>query len=85
MSKYNNIHISVNLRGPGGNAHAILGAVERSLQRAGASVEEIQGFNEDAKSSDYEHLLKVCEEWVDFDGYYPEEQEDPEGEYYVNI
>jgi len=53
------------LVGVDGNAYAIMGYTRRAMKTAGFSKEEIDKMLEDAKSSDYDHLLCVCMEWVD--------------------
>lgn len=57
--------ITVQLTGEDGNAFAILGAVRNALHRGGVSAEEINLFNEEATSSDYDNLLRVAMAWVD--------------------
>jgi hypothetical protein len=51
------------LRGPQGNAFAILGAVASALRRAGASRETVEEFRREATAADYRHLLAVVDEW----------------------
>ena len=60
--KYPNI--KVKLVGNDGNAFAILGSVNKALQRAKVSKEERDLFMKEATSGDYHHLLGVCMEWV---------------------
>ena len=61
--KYPNI--KVKLIGRDGNAFAILGAVIRELRRNGVSQDEINAFEEEATSGDYDNLLGTCMQWVD--------------------
>lgn len=56
--------IEVELIGQDGNAFYILGAVSRALRRAGVSSEEIDQFNKEATSGDYDHLLQTAVKWV---------------------
>lgn len=56
--------IEVDLVGQDGNAFVILGAVRRAMRRAGVSSEEIDSFDDEATSGDYDHLLSTCMEWV---------------------
>lgn len=82
MPKYPKISIQVNLLGPGGNACAILGAVERGLQAMGCDSIEREQFSGEATSGDYEHLLETCREWVTFDTYEQKISPITEGGYY---
>lgn len=55
--------IEVDLTGPAGNAHALLGnasAWARQLNEAGAGL-DFEAIHTDATSGDYEHLLEVLE------------------------
>lgn len=61
MAKYD---VTVKLIGEDGNAFSILAAVTRGLKKANASSEDMQAFREKAMSSDYNHLLQVCMEYV---------------------
>jgi len=61
--KYPNI--KVKLIGRDGNAFAILGAVIRELRKNGVSQDEIDSFEEEATSGDYDNLLGTCMQWVD--------------------
>ena len=49
----------------GGNVYGILGAVQRGLERAGASAEEVTEFMDAATSGDHGQLLRTVFEWVD--------------------
>jgi len=64
MPKYD---VKVQLSGEDGNAFAILGTVKRALRRADVSQELINKFFEEATAGDYDHLLRVCMEWVDIE------------------
>ena len=53
-----------NLIGVDGNAYAIMGYVAEAMQREGYSKEEIDAYFDDAKSSDYNHLVSVSGEKI---------------------
>lgn len=57
----------IKLVGEDGNAFAILGRCRRSLQKAGATNEQIQEFLDEAKTGDYDHLLQTCIKWFDME------------------
>lgn len=56
--------IDVKLIGEDGNAFYILGKVCREMRRNGYSKEEIDQYLKEAKSGDYNNLLRVTMEWV---------------------
>ena len=56
--------VEVQLTGVDGNAFAILGAVQRSLKKAGVDVEVSNEFLDEATSGDYDHLLATVMRWV---------------------
>lgn len=76
MPKYD-VPLRIDLSGPEGNAFVILGRVRSILRQIGASDEEITAFREQATSGDYDNLLAVTAEWVDFQ---PEDDDDWEDE-----
>lgn len=51
--------------GVDGNCFAILGKVQRWMREEGCSKEEIDKYLNDAKSSDYNHLLCVSLDMVE--------------------
>ena len=53
------------LVGVDGNSFSIMGHVSRWMRIEGCSKEEIDKYLEDAKSSDYNHLLCVSIDMVD--------------------
>ena len=56
--------IEVRLSGVDGNAFAILATVGKALRRADVDAAEIEQFQTEAKSGDYDHLLQTCMKWV---------------------
>lgn len=52
-----------NLRGPDGNAFAIMGAVGRALRNAGLG-HEVKAYMTEAQSGSYDNLLSVTGHWV---------------------
>ena len=62
MPKYD---IKVQLTGENGNALSIMGRVSRALKKAGASKEDVKLFRDEARSGDYDKLLRTCMDWVD--------------------
>jgi hypothetical protein len=65
MPKYN-VPLKIDLSGPYGNAFVILGRMRDILRQIGASDEEIAAYRTQATSGDYDNLLAVTAEWVDF-------------------
>lgn len=55
--KYPNV--KVKLVGEDGNAFFILGRVAQAMRRSGISNEEIEKFQEEATSGDYDNLLAI--------------------------
>ena len=55
----------VNLIGENGNAFSILGKVGRALREAGADVEYISKYQNEATAGDYDNLLQVTMEYVE--------------------
>ena len=64
--RYPNAFVQLDLSGPDGNAFMVLGAVNKALTVEGISQEERVRFNDQARSGDYQNLLRVCSEWVNF-------------------
>jgi hypothetical protein len=62
MSKFD---IEVQLVGLDGNAYAIMGRVMRALRDAGATKAQVDEYQEQATSGDYDNLLRVTSEWVE--------------------
>jgi hypothetical protein len=57
--------VQVKLVGNDGNAYAIMGAVKKGLQKAGATKEDIDTYLAESMSGDYNHLLATACDWVD--------------------
>ena len=55
----------VELIGKGGNAFAIMATVMRALRKAGADVEYVDKYQNEAMSGDYDHLLQVTMKYVE--------------------
>jgi len=66
MPKYH-VPLKIDLSGPDGNAFVILGRVRSILRQIGASDEEIESYRTQATSGDYQNLLAVTAEWVEFE------------------
>ena len=64
MSDVRYPEIEVVLLGENGNAFAILGAVNRALRQYGIEPDECEEFLKEAKSADYDNLLRVVMSWV---------------------
>jgi len=56
--------IEVQLTGEDGNAFFIMGKVAKAMKRNGVSQEEIDAYLKEAKSGDYDNLLRVTMDWV---------------------
>lgn len=63
--KYPNVYVK--LTGEDGNAFSILARVSKALKQAGISKEEINEFQKEATSKDYNHLLSVVMQWVNIE------------------
>ncbi|HDV7508696.1 TPA: hypothetical protein RJ362_001173 [Campylobacter jejuni] len=63
--KYPNVYVK--LTGEDGNAFSILTRVSKALKQAGISKEEINKFQKEATSKDYNHLLSVVMQWVNIE------------------
>lgn len=61
--KYPNI--KVKLVGQNGNAFAILVRVINAMRKANVEKSEIDTFQEEAMSGDYDHLLQTCLKYVE--------------------
>ena len=57
--------VKVELTGHDGNAHTIIGRCKDAACKAGLSKGEIEEFQLQAFSGDYDHLLQTCMEWFD--------------------
>jgi len=57
--------VSVNLSGEEANGFFIVARVRRALKRHGVPQEDVDKFQNEATSGNYDHLLKTCMEYVD--------------------
>ena len=57
-------HVEVQLTGQDGNAFFIIGRVSEALRRKSVPAEEVEEFQQQATSGDYNHLLQTCCAWV---------------------
>jgi hypothetical protein len=63
--KYPQVILTIDLKGPNGNAWAIIGLIRRELKKAKVSPKELKQFGEEARAGDYKALQKTCKKWVD--------------------
>ena len=52
------------LSGEDGNAFMIIGRVRTALRRAGAPADELEAFQTEAMSGDYDALLRTAMRWA---------------------
>jgi hypothetical protein len=64
MSAVKYPNIKVKLTGTDGNAYAILGNINRALQKAGVDQKERDRFFREATAGNYDQLLQTCCKWV---------------------
>lgn len=64
--KYPNVNVK--LVGEDGNAFFILGRVAQAMKRGGCTKEEVSAYLKEAKSGDYNNLLRVTMNTVNCDG-----------------
>jgi hypothetical protein len=57
--------VTVELSGPDGNAHPVLGRCRRAAAAADLSDEEIAAFVAEAAANDYHHLLRTPMRWFE--------------------
>lgn len=57
--------LSIDLKGPQGNAFYVMGAVSRALKQLKRPAEEIDEYRNQCMSSDYGNLLKVSQDILD--------------------
>lgn len=57
--------VKVQLVGEDSNAYNIMNICMVAMKKAGVSKEEIQEFETQAKSGDYDNLLATCLQWVE--------------------
>lgn len=73
MPKYPNVN--VNLIGEDGNAFSILGRATSAARTAGLSKDEIDAYQKEAMSNDYDHLLRTTMEWFTCDDQFGEHED----------
>jgi hypothetical protein len=56
--------IEVELIGQDGNAMVIIGRVSKALRRAGVPAQDIEAFQKEATSGNYDQVLAAAENWV---------------------
>ena len=56
---------TVKLVGENGNAFAIMGTVSKALRKNGYLKEDIDKYMKEARSGDYDNLLRVTMKWVE--------------------
>lgn len=56
--------INVQLVGEDGNAFVIIGKVVKALKRNQVPADEVDAFEAEATSGDYNNLLQTCMKWV---------------------
>jgi hypothetical protein len=59
--------VEVQLVGNDGNAFFILGNCQKQARRAGLTKEQIAEFMAEAKSGDYDNLLRTCMKYFECD------------------
>lgn len=52
------------LIGVDGNAYSLMGYTANAMKHCGFGADEIDAMISDATSSDYNHLICVCDSWV---------------------
>ncbi len=57
--------IKVKITKQNGNVYFLLGIMIRALQKGGLAKPEIEAFQEEALSGDYDHFLQTAMKWVD--------------------
>ena len=58
-------HVKVKMTGEDGNAYAILGRVHQAMKKAKVPRSQITAFFNEAKSGDYDHLLRTVMQTVE--------------------
>ena len=66
-------HVKFQLVGVDGNAFAVMGLAAREARRAGLTKEQIQEYQTDAMSCDYNKLLCTTMEYFDCSGCLPDD------------
>lgn len=59
---------TIEVAGMDGNVFSVIGRVSRALRLVGAPNEEVERFKSEVLNSrDYDHALRICMAWVDFE------------------
>lgn len=59
--------IKVTLVGEDGNAFNVIGKVANALRSAGVPKAEVNAFQKEAMSGDYDNVIQTCMKWVEID------------------
>jgi len=57
--------VTVQVAGIYGGFHPTVAAVQEAMRLAGASLQDLSTFYEDAAEGDEDNLLRTCQRWVD--------------------
>ena len=66
--RYPEIRLDIDLSGPDGNAHFVLGKVVEALYRCECKPVEVDKYIGEATRDDYDNLLRVTRRWINLDG-----------------
>lgn len=64
MAKPKYPNITARLVGQNGNAFVLLGIVSNALRKGKVPQSEVEAFQKEAMSGDYDNLLVTCMKWV---------------------
>lgn len=56
-------NVKIDLRGEGGNVYAVIASCLVAAKQSSYTAEQINAFKEEATRTDYEDVLKTCDEW----------------------
>jgi hypothetical protein len=66
MPKFDQITVRINIRGPAGNAFTIMGIVSNAMREHRIEQAEIDAYRRTAMLGDYQDLLRITRETVNF-------------------
>jgi hypothetical protein len=69
--RFPEVELTVDIFGTEGNAFFLISKVRRELAYHDASEEEVEEFDKEAKSGDYQNVLDTIGRWITFT-YFPE-------------